>query len=114
MEDRNTDERYELLMVSSGGSVSHSSVSLTNITDYASTKHGFVAVVIFFCLFSVLVFFVIFGFLQARTHGRNCFASSNNQKYSAVPTNNALYQKHNDKVLVTPEDYMDEDDCFTA
>ena len=114
MEDRNIDDPYDFFMVTSGSSdlsISQSHISLSNLGEFASTRQGFVAVVIFFCVFSVVVFFVIFGVLQARTRGRNCWPLQSGQRYHAVPT---YYQKSTEKVLLTTEDFEDEDECFTA
>ena len=72
-----------------------------------TTGKGIVGVIIFSCIVIVIIFFVVFGLLQARTNKRMCWS----YRYQPVPT---YYDTHSEKILLTKEDFEDEDEIDTC
>eukprot|EP00058_Branchiostoma_floridae_P016157 XP_002601645.1 hypothetical protein BRAFLDRAFT_124316 [Branchiostoma floridae] len=72
--------------------------------DSIPTNVAYIAVATFICVVIVVLFFVVFGLLQARSSGRLCWA----HKYQQVPT--TRYEKMNDHVnILSQEDFYNED-----
>nr|Q9NJ15.1 RecName: Full=Proprotein convertase subtilisin/kexin type 5; AltName: Full=Proprotein convertase PC6-like; Short=aPC6; Flags: Precursor [Branchiostoma californiense]AAF26301.1 proprotein convertase aPC6B isoform [Branchiostoma californiense] len=72
--------------------------------DSIPTNVAYIAVATFICVVIVVLFFVVFGMLQARSNGRLCWA----HKYQQVPT--TRYEKMNDHVnILSQEDFYNED-----
>ncbi len=80
--------------------------------DYLSprlfSRQGLLALVVLVCICSLILFLAVFMLLQARSNERLCWG----HKYQPIP---AFYQNNgNERVLLSREDYMDEDEVFSA
>ena len=85
-----------------------------DITTLSSGANAFrkhwatiVTFLVFACVFSVGVFFLIFGLLQARSSEQLCWSS---HRYEPVPT---LYRNGTGKVRITDVEYTDDENDLT-
>ena len=117
MEDRQVGEQDKLtpsVMHSSKITVrrdpkSQDRTDIQSSFHYPDSSHmgGYVSLIVFFCITAGVLFLVIFGLLQARSHQRLCWG----HRYEAVPL---FYQNGSEKVLLTKEDFDDEDEVYSA
>ena len=106
MENRNID--YDNIPPTElGGSLEHlqppqATEACRVFEPFAPSRAGVISLVVVFCVFSLVIFWVVFGVLQARSNKRMCWY----RHYQPVPM---YYQDGKERVTLSKHDYEDED-----